>query len=312
MIITGATGFIGANLTRRLLKEGHQIHLLVRPGYNPWRIQEIRDDVCLHEVDFSDEQILSEVVKQIRPDWIFHLAAYGAYSWQTDLQEMVKTNIVGTINLMGACLKTGFETFINAGTSSEYGFKNHSPSENDYLEPNSHYAVTKASATLFCGYTGKTRGARIHTLRLYSVYGPYEEPKRFIPTLIILGLKGMFPALVSPDNAHDFVYIDDVIEAYLLLANRTDQEAGAVYNVGSGIQTSIHEVVEVVRGVLGITAEPKWNSLSNRPWDSNIWVADNRKIKNELGWQPKYTFEQGFRKTVNWFLSDPKLNDFYR
>jgi len=300
IIITGATGFVGSNLTRRLLQDGHRLHLLVRPEYNPWRIQDIRRDVRLYKVDFSDEQALKGIIRKIRPDWIFHLAAYGAYSWQTDLKQMIKTNIISTINLLEACLKTGFEAFINTGSSSEYGFKNHSPSEKEMLEPNSHYAITKASTTLFCRYTAQSRGVKIYTLRLYSVYGPYEDPRRLVPTLIRYGLKRKLPPLASPDAAHDYVYIDDVVRAYILAVTLSKQESGAVYNVGSGTQSSLQEVVETARKVFGISAQPVWNSMPKRIWDTAIWVADNRLIKDVLGWQPKYTFEQGFRLTLDW------------
>lgn len=305
IILTGATGFVGSNLARRLLRDGHKLHLLVRPGYNSWRIEEIRDDVYLHEVELGDEEALADVVGKILPDWVFHLAAYGAYSSQTDLRQMVQTNVMATINLVEACLKTGFEAFVNTGSSSEYGFKDHAPSEMEWLEPNSHYALTKASATFFCRYTAQSRDVHLPTLRLYSVYGPYEEPTRLVPTLIRLGLENKLPPLVNPNIGRDFIYIDDVIEAYLLAAAQPRQEPGAIYNVGTGIQTSIREVVAVAQKVLGITVEPEWNSMPDRQWDTNAWIADNRKIHNELNWQPCYTFEQGFRLMMNWFHNNP-------
>lgn len=300
IILTGATGFIGSNLAIRLLRDGHELHLLVLPGYNRWRIEEIRDDVHLHEVGLGDEAI-TDIVGKIRPDWVFHLAVHGAYSLQTDLRQMVQTNIMATINLVEACLKAGFEAFVNTGSSSEYGFKNHAPSEMEWLEPNSHYALTKASATLFCRYTAQSRNVHLPTLRLYSAYGPYEEPTRLIPTLIRLGLQNKLPPLVNPNIGRDFIYIDDVIEAYLLAAAQPEQEPGAIYNVGTGLQASIREVVAVAQKVLGITVEPEWSSMPDRQWDTNVWIADNRKIRNKLGWQPHYTFDQGFSLMVAWF-----------
>jgi dolichol-phosphate mannosyltransferase len=224
---------------------------------------------------------------------------------------MIQTNIVGTIHLVEACLKTGFEAFVNTGTSSEYGFKDHAPSEDESTEPNSHYAVTKAAATLFCRFTAQSRALHLPTLRLYSVYGPYEEPTRLIPRLITHGLKGELPPLVNRSVARDYVYVDDVTEAYLLAATRTGQQPGAVYNVGTGIQTSLEEAVETARRVLSIKREPRWASMPERVWDTNLWVADNRKIKDALGWQPRYTFEQGFRLTLEWLRASPALRSFY-
>jgi nucleoside-diphosphate-sugar epimerase len=261
----------------------------------------------LHEIELRDPEALKGIVSSIRPDWVFHLAASGAYSWQTDLTAMVQTNLLGTINLVEACMEAGFDTFINTGSSSEYGFKKSAPTEQEWLEPNSHYAVTKASASLFCRYTAQSRNARIYTLRLYSVYGPYEEPGRLMPTLIRLGLKGELPPLVDPETARDYVYVEDVVEAYLLAATKSDQETGAIYNIGSGVQTSLREVVRVGRQVFNIVEEPDWGTMPQRIWDTNTWVADTQKSFNELGWQPRHTFQQGFRKMVQWYSEHPGL-----
>jgi UDP-glucose 4-epimerase len=303
VLLTGGTGFIGANLARRLLRDGHELHLLVRPGYEPWRIEEIREDLSLHEVDLVNSGKLADIVAGIRPEWIFHLAVYGAYPAQSDMRHMVQTNIIGTANLVEASLKTGFEAFVNTGTSSEYGFKDHAPSETECLEPNSNYAVTKASATLFCRSIAQGRNAHLPTLRLYSTYGPYEEPTRLFPTLIRHGLKGELPPLVDADAAHDYVYIDDVISAYLLAASRPDQEPGAVYNVGTGTQVSMRTVVDLAQRVLGIKAHPEWGSMPGRNWDTSMWVADSRKIRDVLGWRPRCSLEEGFRKMADWSRS---------
>jgi nucleoside-diphosphate-sugar epimerase len=312
VIITGASGFIGANLTRRLLKDGHEVYLLLRPQYNSWRIETIRTDVRIYEADLLDKENVVSVVNDIKPHWIFHLAAYGAYPQQVDLYAMVQTNIIGTINLVNACLKSGFEIFVNTSTSSEYGFKDHRPGENEILDPNSYYAFTKASAAMFCRYTAISQNVYIQTLRLYSVYGAFEEPTRFIPTLILNAFKGKFPPLVSPTVARDFIYIEDVEEAYIKTATLSRQEPGAIYNVGTGVQMSIREVVEIVRKMFKIEKEPNWNSMPCRKWDSSIWVADNRKIRKIVDWKAKYDFQGGIHKTAEWFNNNPVLLKYYQ
>ena len=310
VILTGGTGFVGANLARRLLRDGHELHLLLRPNYQPWRIADIRPDIHVHELHLHDAEAVSHVVSQVRPDWIFHLAVHGAYSWQTDWQQMVQTNIQGTMSLVSACLKAGFEAFVNTGSSSEYGFKDHAPAESELLEPNSHYGVTKAAATLFCRHTAQSRRVHLPTLRLYSVFGPYEDPERLLPKLIMHGFKGELPTLADPDVARDFVYMDDVVEAYLLAANVRTSEWGPIYNVGSGVQTTLLEAVAVAREVMGITAEPVWNVMPNRKWDANVWVSDNRKIRAQLGWQPRHTFAEGFGAMLHWFRQGPPARLF--
>ena len=305
VIVTGGSGFVGANLTRRLINEGHQVHLLLRPGYQPWRLAALDRDVQRHQAPLADADGVKRVIGQIKPDWIFHLATEGAYSWQTDVHQIFQTNIVGLVNLVEACLETGFEAFVNTGSSSEYGFKPEASSETARLEPNSYYAVSKASATLFCRHTAQKYGVHLPTLRLYSVYGPYEAPGRLIPNLILQGLKGKLPPLVNPNIARDYVYVDDVCEAYLLAAAQPERALGAVYNVGSGTQTSLKEIVDLARRVMQLTVEPKWGSMPNRSWDSDVWLSDSRKIRQELAWQPAYSLVEGFQATIEWFQNAP-------
>ena len=127
VILTGASGFIGANLARRLLRDGSEVHLLVRPAEARWRLDTILDKVFVHEVALQQQELVESIVTRVDPDWVFHLAAYGSYSTQCDVQSIISTNYNGTVNLVEACLKTGFRAFVNAGSSSEYGYKNPRP-----------------------------------------------------------------------------------------------------------------------------------------------------------------------------------------
>ena len=310
-VVTGGTGFVGANLVRRLLSEGHEVHLLVSPRYTAWRIDAIRNDVHVHEADLADRDGVERVIADVRPQWVFHLAAHGAYSWQAELKRIVETNILGTVHLVEACLKTGFEAFVNTGSSSEYGFKDHPPAEDEVLDPNSHYAVTKASATLFCRYTAQSRKVPIRTLRLYNIYGPYEEPKRLIPTVIVKGLKNEWPPMVDPAVSRDFVHVDDVVDAYLLAATSDDAELGAIYNLGTGTQTSMRDVADIARRVMQIGAGPAWGTMQKRIWDTSTWVARPDKITARLGWRPKFLFRDGFQATVEWFRSNAGMLRYY-
>src|SRR5438105_15915367 len=113
IVVTGGTGFVGANLVRRLLLDGHELHLLVRPDYKSWRIEPLRADLHFHELRLEHADEVARAISQIRPEWIFHLAVHGAYSSQTDLQQMLLTNIHGTANLVRSCLWSGFESFVN-------------------------------------------------------------------------------------------------------------------------------------------------------------------------------------------------------
>jgi UDP-glucose 4-epimerase len=312
VLVTGGSGFIGANLARKLLSSGFQVHLLLRSGFTTWRLTEILDHIIIHEVDLEDDQKILNTVQQIKPDWVFHLATSGAYSWQNNIHQIINTNIYGTINLLDASLQAGCEVFINTGSSSEYGKKSHAPNETEWIDPNSYYAISKAFGTQYCRHISMSQKRNIYTLRLYSVYGPFEDPNRFIPTLIVNAFEKRLPPLVSPKIARDFIYVDDVVDAYLRLASSTDIEFGSVYNVGSGRQTTIDTVVQLSKQFFEINQEPEWGTFDNRSWDTSIWQADIQRIQNALEWHPKHDLEQGFAKTVDWFKANPKILNYYQ
>lgn len=306
VVITGASGFVGSNLTRRVLQEGHSVHLFLRHNSNMWRLDEIKDDVEIHELSIENTDAVGSLMHSIRPEWVFHLATHGAYSWQTDVHKMIATNITGTVNLLEAAVASGCELFVNTGSSSEYGFKDHAPTEDEATLPNSYYAVTKSSATMYCQHMALVHDLSIFTLRLYSVYGPYEDPLRLMPTLIVQGLRNQLPPLVNPDIARDYIYVDDVCDAYMLLP-QTEHRFGGVYNIGSGVQTTVRLAVAIACESMNISVEPVWGSMPNRQWDTNCWVADRSKSERHLGWVPKYSFCEGFGKMVQWFQQHPEL-----
>ncbi len=315
ILVTGAGGFVGANLVRRLAAEGHAVTAAVRPAGDPWRLATPGPDGTLEGVevrplDLADERAVERTVRDIRPEWAFHLAAHGAYSWQTDSREIFRTNVLGTVNLVEACRASGCEALVNAGSSSEYGFKNHAADEEEPLEPNSEYGVAKAAATLYCRQAARAGPLRIVTLRLYSVYGPFEDPGRLVATLAVRGLRGELPPLADPEVARDFVAVEDTLEAFLA-ATRPGPSAGAVYNVGTGRQTSIGEMVEVARRELGIEAQPDWGTAPSRRWDTTTWVASTERIEAELGWRPDTALDEGFRRMVDWVRSTPEVWPVY-
>ncbi len=296
--VTGGTGFVGANLVRRLLADGHEVHLLVRPGHHRWRLEDVADDLRWREVDLGARAELADLVHVMAPDHVFHLAAHGAYSWQTDEEAIFAANVVATDNVVAACRRAGVPALVHTGSSSEYGAADHAPGEDEAVRPNSYYALTKAWATLAVQHAGYT------SLRLYSVYGPWEDPRRFVATLVEHGLEGRLPPLADPATARDFVHVDDVVEALLAAAaagsDRSQNDGGSVYNVGTGVQTSLRDAVEVARRTFALDAEPAWATLAPRSWDTDVWVADSRRATAKLGWRATTGFADGFARTVEW------------
>ena len=126
------------------------------------------------------------------------------------------------------------------------------------------------------------------------------------------GRRGTFPPLVDPRTARDFVEVGDVTRAYLLAAGSASHEPGGVYNVGSGIQTTVAEAVAIARRTLGIPVEPEWQSMAPRCWDTQTWVANIARVREHLRWHPTRSVSEGFQAMVEWFNANPQLWPLYR
>jgi UDP-glucose 4-epimerase len=306
-LVTGAGGFVGANLVEALVREGHDVVGWIRPGTPSWRLDALQAEMDVAAVELLDAEAIERGVRAAKADWIFHLAAHGAYSWQRDPERIMQTNLVSTVRLLNSCQRQGFAAFVHAGSSSEYGFKDHAPSETELPEPNSDYAAMKAAAALHCRFVAQRDDAHVVTLRLYSVYGPWEEPGRLMPTLVARGLEGKLPPLVSPETPRDFISVRDAERALIAAAERTDLERGSVFNIGSGRETTLREVVEVARRQLGVEEEPRWGTEAQRQWDAAVWVSDPRRAAEQLDWVAEDDLETGFSRLVTWMREQPQL-----
>src|SRR5579872_2229408 len=180
--ITGATGFVGSCLARKLVELGCEVHVLARPGADFWRLEGLEKQLGVETGDLTDGERLTEIFRAVKPTIIYHLAVHGAYPHETDADRIILTDVFGTWNLLKASAEVDYKLLVNTGSSSEYGAKSFAMRETDPLEPASYYAVAKCAQTLVCGYRAMAERRPVNTLRLFSVFGPYEEPSRFVPT----------------------------------------------------------------------------------------------------------------------------------
>lgn len=305
VLLTGAAGFIGANLSRQLLKEGHEVHAILRETSNLWRIEDIVEEMNIHKADLSSANAVHAIVEKVNPKLVFHLAAYGGYHMQQDKQQIIASNVVGTTNLLNAAKKAKVECFVNTGSSSEYGFKDKPMHETDLAQPVNFYGVSKVFSTLLCSYAWLVEKVPTVTLRLFSVYGYFEEQHRLVPYIINCCLKKQQPKLASPRSVRDFVFIEDVVEAYLL-ASKKQEAFGEAINIGSGKQHSVGDVVETVCSLCKAAIVPLWGAEQPRPTELKNWVADITKAKKVLGWKPKHELREGLLKTIKWHRSGYK------
>ena len=305
ILVTGASGFIGANLFKTLAAVRSDVYGVVRRGKN-WRLADIADGGII-VTDMNDVAATKNLVNEIAPQTVFDCVAYGAYSFENEAGLIYKTNFQSIVDFVGLLAERGCAAFIHAGSSSEYGTNCSGPAEEALCEPNSHYAVSKVAVASYLRYMGKFRKFPCANLRLYAVYGPYEDTSRLIPTLLRHALAGELPPFVDPRTSRDFIHVDDVCSAFIQAATAMGPELyGESFNIGTGIKTTIADLAETTRRVFGVSAEPRYGVMDARVWDLADWYAAPDKAMRIMSWRPAVGLEQGLRATAGWIrqLSD--------
>lgn len=306
ILVLGASGFVGANLFRMLLAARSDVYGTKTQQW-AWRLEGLPEQNIL-VTDLLVDTNIKTLVDAVRPRTVFDCVAYGAYSFETDFDLIYRTNVNYTVKLLEELRKQGAVRYIHAGSSSEYGDNASGPAEDAQLAPNSHYAVSKMAVAGMLHYYGKKLRFPCANLRLYSIYGPYEDAARLIPALIAKGLAGKYPPLVNPGISRDFVYVDDACEAFIDAAlNLKEENWGESFNIGSGVRTKISDMAAVAHDIFGIAEEPKFE-MQSRAWDVQEWYADPAKAKRRIGWAARATLRDGLLKTVAWYkgLKDPE------
>lgn len=308
VLVTGASGFIGANLFRMLTAVRDDVYGVVRRARN-WRLADFGDGYIV-AVDLNDAASTKNLVNTIGPQTVFDTVAYGAYSFEEDAGLIYQTNVQSIVNLVELCHGKTFSAFVHAGSSSEYGANSAAPSEEADCEPNSHYAVSKVAVAKYLEYMGKHRAFPCANLRLYAVYGPYEDTSRLIPTLLRKAAAGALPPFVDARTSRDFVHVDDVCAAFVKAATAMRPEIyGESFNIGTGTKTTIADLAQLSRRLFGIKEEAKFGTMEGRAWDLPDWYADPRKAKALLGWNAEIKLEDGLGTMASWVrkLTDEEL-----
>lgn len=305
ILITGASGFIGAKLVRKLYKD-NQVFTLSRILSNKWRLQDIQNEIKDFQIELDNLPRLSKIISLVKPEIIFHLAGYGGYSFQSDPQKIVKVNINHTFNLLQASQSINYEALIITGSSSEYGYKNSRMKENDNLEPVSFYAASKAGMTHLARVFGKTYQKPVIIVRPFSVYGPYEEPSRLIPRVIIRCLTGRDVLLTKGEESHDFIFIEDFLDGLIKICQNAGKLSGGIINLGGGRQISTRELAHLIKKLTSSKSKLLWGKYPNRIWDSKYWLADISFAKKILNWVPRHSLEEGLKKTIRWMEENRK------
>ncbi len=308
ILITGGNGFVGANLVRYFLSKEVEVSVLVRSKNKSWRLENISREIEVFEGDITDRSSIRNVMQDASPDGVIHTAVYGGYPFQKNDEKIFETNLIGTINVVEEVVYSEAKWLINTGSSSEYGVKYNPMRETDVCLPIDSYGVSKLSGTLYCRAKAEDLHFPVFTLRLFSVYGPMEEPGRLIPHLLTSVLRHKEPELSTPNPVRDFVYIQDVCKAYYMLSQKYREiPYGETINVGTGLSSNVGNVVDVVSRIVGEGITIKWGKNGGRNSDkSKYWACDSTKIRSLLGWIPDFDLFDGLQESLGWFRENLK------
>lgn len=302
VFVFGAGGFIGVNLLKSLLEIRADVYGISQSPSNNWRLSRLAiPKKNLIQLDINSADQLEKVIKKYNPQTIFNLAAYGAYSKQQDYKKIYTTNFNSTVTLLEILKKNKFSVYIQAGSQSEYGLNCAGPIESEELIPNSHYAVSKVADFYVLKYFGLVEKLPVMQLRLYSAYGPWEEPDRLMPMVISSGRNGDYPKLSDGELSRDFIYVKDIVNAFIIAAAKIKQRNfGKAYNIATGKKTKIKDLAKLIQNMFNIEKDPVFGTFQKKTWDLGDWFGNSSLFEKEFQWKAKTSLVDGIEENVQW------------
>jgi len=300
ILVTGGAGFIGSHIAQKYIDSGHTVHIV--DNMFSGRYENIPQDARFFEMDITEPEIL-KIIEKERYEIISHHAA------QMDVRKSVedplfdaRVNILGSINLVEHGLKHGLKKVVFASSGGTvYGEQNMFPAtEAHSLKPISPYGVAKLSFEQYLFYYHTCFGLEYVALRYANVYGPRQNPhgEAGVVAIFINKMLSGEQAFINGDGlqTRDYVFVEDVVQANLVAL---DSKKSGSFNVGTGIETNVNEIFDVINQTLGNTFQR--THAEAKTGEQKRSVLDYKKIQAELGWKPQVDFSEGIQKTVEWF-----------
>ncbi len=304
ILVTGGFGFIGSAMVRRLLDQGEKVTILAKEETRTDRLTDVLDSISVIWNDLQDPILLKEAMETLSPRGVFHFAASNIQSGViSGNQDVVDTNILGTVNLIDALSGMDYDFFINIGSFLEYGMKGRPLVEIDLPEPMNLYSISKLAGTLYGQLVAQKDKKPIVTLRIMTPYGPGIQEGRLVRALLQSAMKDEPVSLSAPSISRDFLYVEDLIDLCLEVAGKADQYGGELFNAGTGIATTLEALSKEVLALTNSKSEVKWGTFKNVSYDSDMWCADMTKTFGAFSWRPQTSLTEGVRKTYEWLKS---------
>jgi nucleoside-diphosphate-sugar epimerase len=294
-----------------LVAERAEVHALsstVSSVY-PVRLLDLRESVTLHGGNLMDAGAMADIIGRIRPQVVFHLGAYThvGKSWQR-MDECIQANVQGTVNLLQALARPGYERFVYTSTSEVYGDVEAPFREDSVLNPLSPYAVSKYAGERLCRMLHQGRGWPLVMLRPFNAYGPAQSPDRVIPEIIAKAVRKERLAMTQGHQTREFNYVEDLVDGFIR-AGTLDGVEGEVFNIGGGEELSMQAVAELILELMGHPISAEFGALQERP--TEIWhmSSDISKARKRLDYAPPRSLRDGLVPTISWYQQELQRPD---
>lgn len=277
---------------------GSVVTILVRQSSDLWRLQDTLDRVRVFRHDLTTEEVL-DVASDLRgTQTVFHLAAAGADQTYRDRAVVLKANVTMTMRILQLAETLKVDRFVFCGSSTEYG-PGELLTENSPLEPTSEYGASKAAAWMLVQSFRRRYGLKAVCLRPFTVFGPMDSPHRLIPYVIQKSLDGQNIDLTGGEQIRDFVFVEDVVDAFVSAAEAPDV-TGGTFNVCTGTATPVKEAVSTIIQLTKSTSDPLFGSLPYRDAEEFVSYGDPTIAKERLGWCAETSLGEGLREAIRW------------
>jgi UDP-glucose 4-epimerase len=297
-LVTGATGFLGSHLTRKLVDSGHQVAVVRRPTSDARRIRDLLPRLVQIQGDLASLADIEKAILDFAPDTIFHLAWHGVGNRLRNDISQVDTNLTANLAFLRLTLKTPCRTWIGLGSQAEYGPHDRMLDETTPVGPVTLYGTVKLCTWLLAKQLLAEANIRMAWLRLFSIYGPGDNPDFMIPTLIRRLLRRERPSLTPGQQQWDYLYVTDAAEAVYSAA--TCDAAEGVFNLGSGEVRSIRSIVEAIRDRIDPSLPLGFGETPYRADHPMLFQADISRLRATTGWTPQTSLDEGLRQTIEW------------
>lgn len=294
ILITGAGGFVGAAVAKAALADGHEVIALVRN--EKARLATIADQISLHRIDLGDSSAVAALLAAVRPDIVVHSAweGVGGALRSGDCQ---LDNIRTSVALADAGIAAGARKFVGIGSQAEYGRYDRKIVEIDLPQPTMLYGAAKLAANHLVAQRCREAGISFAWLRLFSVYGPGDNPNWLIPSAAASLVRGRAPQCTAGTQKWDYLHIDDVAEG--VLAAAVADEAAGVFNLSSGEPIAVRTIVEMLRDLAAPGLALNFGAIPFGPDQIMHLDGDNRRLLKASGWAPQVPLGDGLRQVVD-------------